>query len=627
MDESVSPFFLKNLNFMNINRLQLCLALAAGILVACQKSSDTTVDTPVQCKGIRASIDADTKVALSDETTGELTWISGDCIAVAGMVDSQLKCLKLSTQNTATVATFLPQPEDVSVFESLTAPFMGLYPFDSEAVFDIASGSVESGLVQNQIANEIESSGRILPLALVAKSQDRDNLNFYNVCSGIRFTVSSSDIVKVAFSGNDGEVLAGKYRAIVGNDNEISVEALGVEETVIVLESPEGLIPGNMYYITFLPTEFTSGFKFEFEYADGHKLTTSCDISKDVPRAIYGTIREADKQSSMDKIFGGKDLAVDGMTANCYIVTEPGKYKFPARKGNSLVIIPNADSAVTLWETYNSNDVISEGDLVTNLRVNNGYVFFTVPSTLAKGGNALIAVKSSAGQILWSWHIWVCPDAPAGQKLGDIEFMDRNLGATSITKAPECWGLMYQWGRKDPFPGACSTSNYSRVITTNYETQPVVAADDITGTVGYALSHPEYFIMAPDGSYDWIVGDHTQALWSAKKTIYDPCPAGWAIPSKDVWPVERDQVQVNPTSLGVTFISMPGSWFPAAGVLDFDGRMIRNGDYCYYQTYSASGEQFTAMRMIVSSTNADTQYRAAFAANKAYGNAVRCVKE
>lgn len=612
---------------MNINRLQLCFALVAGVLVSCQKSSDIVDEAPMQCNGVCASIDADTKVALSDETTGELTWISGDAIGFAGTADGKQKSLKLSTESSASVATFMPQEEDVPAFESLGAPYMGLYPFDSEAVFDAASGSVEGTLVQNQKANEIESSVRILPLALVARSQDRDNLNFYNVCSGIRFTVSGSNIVKVVFSGNDGEIIAGRYKATVGSDNEISVEALGMEETDIVLESPDGLVPGNMYYITFLPTEFTSGFKFEFEYADGHKLTTSCDIPKSVPRAIYGTIKEADDQSSLDKIFGGRDLAVDGITANCYIVTEAGKYKFPLYKGNSFEVIRNVDKVDVLWETYNSNDSISSGDLVSNnVRVNDGYVFFAVPSTPVKGGNALIAVRNSVGQILWSWHIWVCPDAPAVQKLGDIEFMDRNLGATSVTRAPECWGLMYQWGRKDPFPGACSTTTGSRAITTNFDKQPVVSADETTGTVDYALSHPESFIMPPSGSYDWIVGDHDEALWAAEKTKYDPCPAGWVVPGKDVWP-ERDQVQVNTSDKGVVFSSMPGSWFPATGLLDVDGRMIRIGDYGFYQTYSASGEQFTAMRMIVSSTNADTQYRTAFATNKAYGNAVRCVKE
>lgn len=625
MDESVSPFFKKE-STMNINRLQLCFALVAGVLVSCQKSSDVCVDAPVQCKGVRASIDADTKVALCDETTGELTWISGDAIAFAGMADNTQKVLKLSTKNTAAVATFMPQEEDTQVFENLVAPYLGLYPYDSEAVFDIESGSVEGTLVQNQKANEIESSGRILPLALVAMSQDRDNLNFYNVCSGIRFTVTSSDIVKVVFSGNDGEILAGKFKAIVGSDNEISVEAKGLEETSIVLESSDGLVPGNMYYITFLPTEFTSGFKFEFEDKNGHKLTTICDISKDVPRAIYGTIREADDQASMDRIFGGKDLAVDGITANCYIVTEAGKYKFPLYKGNSTEVIRNADSVEALWESYNTNEAVSVGDIISNnLRVKDGYVYFTVPST-DKGGNALIAVKNSVGLILWSWHIWVCSDEPAVQKLGGIEFMDRNLGATSVTKAPECWGLMYQWGRKDPFPGACSTSTGSRAITTNFDKQPVVAADEVTGTVDYALSHPESFIKPLDGSSDWIVGNHNEALWAKDKTKYDPCPAGWAIPSRDVWP-ERDQVQVNTSDKGVVFNSMPGSWFPATGLLDFDGHMIRVGDYCFYQTYSAVGEQFTAMRMIISSSNADTQYRPAYAANKAYGNVVRCVKE
>ena len=73
-----------------------------------------------------------------------------------------------------------------------------------------------------------------------------------------------------------------------------------------------------------------------------------------------------------------------------------------------------------------------------------------------KNGNAVVAVKKD-GKILWSWHIWACegynPDATA-QKYNNNAgvVMDRNLGATSATPGkPQTIGLLYQWGRKDPF--------------------------------------------------------------------------------------------------------------------------------------------------------------------------------
>lgn len=89
----------------------------------------------------------------------------------------------------------------------------------------------------------------------------------------------------------------------------------------------------------------------------------------------------------------------------------------------------------------------------------------------AKGkGNAVIAFKVN-GEIKWSWHVWVTDNPTNGStyrkgfeknKNGQLipdnqwQWMDRNLGATNASFLGSDWnksaGLMYQWGRKDPFP-------------------------------------------------------------------------------------------------------------------------------------------------------------------------------
>ena len=66
----------------------------------------------------------------------------------------------------------------------------------------------------------------------------------------------------------------------------------------------------------------------------------------------------------------------------------------------------------------------------------------------------MIAVKD--GAILWSWHIWYPEAEVAGlnSKTG-YEVMNMNLGAMHNTPGDVgSYGLLYQWGRKDPFPAA-----------------------------------------------------------------------------------------------------------------------------------------------------------------------------
>jgi hypothetical protein len=58
------------------------------------------------------------------------------------------------------------------------------------------------------------------------------------------------------------------------------------------------------------------------------------------------------------------------------------------------------------------------------------------------------------GVILWSWHIWLVQDQIGYNTYANNAgvLMDRNLGATSAIEYDSgTIGLLYQWGRKDPF--------------------------------------------------------------------------------------------------------------------------------------------------------------------------------
>src|SRR5690606_37389812 len=105
-------------------------------------------------------------------------------------------------------------------------------------------------------------------------------------------------------------------------------------------------------------------------------------------------------------------------------------------------------------------------ELIGNLE--NSKIKVIVDKTKGEG-NAVIAFKVN-GIIKWSWHIWVTDSPDIGASNHVLEninmnldneyfaptFMDRNLGATSNHFLGNEWnksgGLMYQWGRKDPFP-------------------------------------------------------------------------------------------------------------------------------------------------------------------------------
>ena len=194
------------------------------------------------------------------------------------------------------------------------------------------------------------------------------------------------------------------------------------------------------------------------------------------------------------------DLSASG-TANCYLITAPGFYKFKADvKGNGVVpsqlesvagetaIAPK--SALVLW--YNtlqtSNNWVDESPVyVSSVSLDSdGYIKFYTPDVFVPG-NVVIAAFAEEGvtyenitvdenkcinnaTLLWSWNIWAAegydPEATAVIS-GGKTFMDRNIGAAisgvgSIGNYEPAYavGNYYQWGRKDPFPSIADYCNY-----------------------------------------------------------------------------------------------------------------------------------------------------------------------
>ena len=101
-----------------------------------------------------------------------------------------------------------------------------------------------------------------------------------------------------------------------------------------------------------------------------------------------------------------KDLDTNG-SANCYIVTEPGKYKFLAVKGNDrTAFFADIDAAHVLWETWNDDSEVEANSVVKSVSYTEDYIILEMPETLHPG-NAVVAATDSEGVIVWSWHIWV----------------------------------------------------------------------------------------------------------------------------------------------------------------------------------------------------------------------------
>ena len=334
-----------------------------------------------------------------------------------------------------------------------------------------------------------------------------------------------------------------------------------------------------------------------------------------------------------------KDLS-GAASANCYIVSERGIYKFRTVKGNRRTSVGNVSTCEVLWESFGTATTPSIGDLIMSVTYKDGYIGFETASTFREG-NALIAAKDASGTILWSWHIWLT-DQPKGQTYnnGAGVMMDRNLGATSSTPGDVgALGLLYQWGRKDPFLGSSSISDDIEAKSTITWPSPSPGRE----TIAYATAHPTTFITMFGYIGDWYdsTDDSTDnTRWQSSKTVYDPCPAGWRVPdggtsgvwskafgTSSYWTTSSNWDSVNK---GMDFFKTDkklGSsrpiWYPASGFrwgsngsLDGVGGGGRywsvspDGNYAYYLYFSYRGH----VDPVDSSDRAD-------------GQSVRCLQE
>ena len=116
--------------------------------------------------------------------------------------------------------------------------------------------------------------------------------------------------------------------------------------------------------------------------------------------------------------------------------------------------------------------------------------------------------------------------------------MDRNLGAlraatTETTSHVTSYGLLYQWGRKDPFLGAKYNESGSLPGYTSAGSRTFTALSEKI-TLDYSIANPMTLGCASDGS-DWCTAETTDAnFWSeSTKTIYDPCPSGYRVMKRD----------------------------------------------------------------------------------------------
>lgn len=366
------------------------------------------------------------------------------------------------------------------------------------------------------------------------------------------------------------------------------------------------------------------------------------DIIDDVTNPTLFLKNEVVTIKSPTNLFPPTDVTLNCISAitqsksNSYIVAPGGDaILIPVSRANDSPLVGSQLYEATFFTadlvwTDNSNKVAANSNIQKISAVGTGKDGYLFVKPGSASGNAVVAIKNGSGKILWSWHIWVTNFTPS--PIGTGKFMDRNLGAIGNTPGQAATlGLLYQWGRKDPFPGSASVSTGSaQTIYNTSGTTSIAKAVTVANNIYNAVANPLTFYYYTKEPYDWytisITGGNSDLWGPTRKTVYDPCPGGWRVPQvATVWN-GLDTNNFGWSDSGRTN-SDYGGFYPAAGNYGYsDGAFNSVGANGYYWSATNPTTSQTSIYhlffsdAIVTPSKSTSLYRS-------NGFSVRCVKE
>ena len=597
-----------------ITKTIIALSVLAG-LASCAKEQ-TPVSPEVNDGKVDLTLSAEqeyseTRAAIDGTDKTQIDWTTGDRLSVLELYGTANNEFTLTGGAGTKNGTFS------GTVSSTASILLVVYPYSSSLSL---SGLSLSGaeLASDQAATEGSFDPKSALMAGVGSAKSA-SVQMNNVVGYVKVT-PNFDCKKITLESKSADdKLSGKV--------SVSYDMMGKSLTYTYSEASNkvsisgDIKAGKTYYIAVLPVELSSGFKLIFTMKDGAAkyLEDSGDSAKILKI-------EKSKVKNLGTWNEG-DLKDDGLsangTANCYLVPGAGNYKFLPVKGNTNESVGTVTSVEVLWESDGTTTAPAVGEIISSVSYSDGYIQFSATSS---EGNAVIAAKDASGKILWSWHIW-CAESwneqtywvnkVSGTKAGTM--MDRNLGATTARSGKVgSLGLFYQWGRKDPFLGSASVNSADQATSTG----DWFIKDDATSAES-AIQNPTTFYT-----------NYTYGSWASKKSVNDPCPAGWRVPdggSDGIWAKASGQTDVISVTgtYGLNFSNIFGSdatiWYPCPGYLDWGYGNLRDVGYgCYWSATLNPNDSGSAYYLyMLSGTGALPSNSDKYAS----GNSVRCCKE
>lgn len=308
----------------------------------------------------------DTRTELSPD--GRVRWGTGDSIAVVcgGVVS------KFTSANDV--------PSD-------WAEFLGVLPAGTgtrtvTAYYPYRAGADSRPLVPSlQSCRAGSFSACMSPMAACATVEEGEtfaDMRFFNLASGLKFSLTRSDITRITFRSVGGEAVAGPLELSFPSAGEAPLGALsggeGVSEIVLVPEETPCFPAGEWLYLLVAPVTLDRGFALMFETSDGQQAAIRHDAQVAFRRSVWK------RASSLDASLTWSDAPVrKPLTPNPF---KTRNVRVSSGSNETYVLtVSGADPYVYTWPNLSVLDAdlcVLEFDYASSYAIDAFEVFYAV---------------------------------------------------------------------------------------------------------------------------------------------------------------------------------------------------------------------------------------------------------
>ena len=269
---------------------------AALLFVACSSALNDDIEhqesnAPI----IYASQETPAKssISVNGEGVGTIYWSPADDISV--FYGASTPVLYTSTNTAPETTAAFTTNAIIGSTELASTNIWGLYPHDPAAVCDGSSISTTSPANQHGVSGSFDDD-----LFLTVAHSENTNLHFFNVCGGIKFSLSRNDITSITFAGNNNEDIAGDI-TVSFVEGLPSVSVVNGVKTITLTPKDGGTFAANTdYYLIAIPQSLAGGFTMTFETDSQIGTFNYTAKAVTLKRSIFGKKVNIDGYASFD---------------------------------------------------------------------------------------------------------------------------------------------------------------------------------------------------------------------------------------------------------------------------------------------------------------------------------------